>query len=205
MNKFTETPITKRTSHLRKPIYGVGINDADYRTEMVIEGKRFMCPFYVRWKSILRRCYSEKFHKISPTYKDCSACEEWLVFSKFKAWMVKQDWQGKELDKDILVEGNKVYSPETCLFVSSKINSLFNDCGSKRGIYPQGVGLKKGRGKFYAECSVDGKKVFLGHFDSVELASMTYKKFKCELIKKIALAQSDITLKQALLLASERF
>ena len=74
---------------------------------------------------MLQRCYSESHLVRQPTYKGCSVCEEWLTFSNFKSWMEQQDWEGKQLDKDLLVYKNKIYSPETCVFVSSVINSFF--------------------------------------------------------------------------------
>lgn len=44
------------------------------------------------------------------------------------------------LDKDILVAGNKIYSPETCLFVPNRINSLLIR-GVKTGPLPLGVSM----------------------------------------------------------------
>jgi len=40
--------------------------------------------------------------------------------------MERQDWEGKHLDKDILIPGNKIYSPDRCIFVSSLINLLID-------------------------------------------------------------------------------
>ena len=59
-----------------------------------------------------------------PAYKDVVVRQEWLTFSNFKRWMEKQDWEGKQLDKDIIVLGNKVYSPETCAFVLGVTNGF---------------------------------------------------------------------------------
>ena len=106
-----------------KLVYGVGINDAEYvvvKREEVgnVDGKRkrktvWRCPFYKTWSSMLRRCYSTKYQERCPTYMGCSVSEEWHTFSVFRNWMESQDWQDTQLDKDLLVEGNKVYSPET--------------------------------------------------------------------------------------------
>lgn len=106
---------TKKLVHLskRRLIYGAGINDADYQTQVVgyVEGKRcsiWRCPYYVKWKSMLKRAYCQKFHKKEPTYTNCKVCEEWLLFSNFKAWVDKQsnrDWEDKHLDKDFIVVG----------------------------------------------------------------------------------------------------
>lgn len=124
-----------------KLIYGVGVNDADYVTQTysIINGKRctkWKCPFYVKWKEILRRCYSAEWHLKHDTYVDCTVCDKWLTFSNFKSWMEVQDWEGKQLDKDLLVKGNKVYSPETCIFVHQTINKFMREtakCGGMTG------------------------------------------------------------------------
>ncbi|MCX2693707.1 hypothetical protein OO256_22145 [Pseudomonas sp. DCB_CB] len=96
-----------------KLVYGVGANDADYQvclTETVSGRRRsvWTCPFYKAWTGMLERCYSEKFQIRNPTYQDCSASSDWLAFSSFRAWMSRQDHEGKHLDKDLLVPGNKV-------------------------------------------------------------------------------------------------
>lgn len=116
---------TKASFSLRSRVYGIGINDADYVTTMSKKNGGWRCPFYYRWEKMLRRCYSEHYQKINPSYIGCSVCPEWLYFSKFRLWMVTQNWEGLELDKDLLVVGNRVYSPDTCCFISHKINTFF--------------------------------------------------------------------------------
>ena len=84
---------------------------------------------YSVWTSMLKRCYSDKCQKKQPTYKGCCVCEEWLNYSNFKKWFndnyYEIEGEQMNLDKDILVKGNKIYSPETCVFVPKKINTLF--------------------------------------------------------------------------------
>jgi hypothetical protein len=182
----------------RKLVYGTGINDAWYKIEIKINNKSTKCPFYKRWHHMLERCYSVKYQKNFPTYTGCSVCAEWLTFSNFKAWMIKQDWQGKCLDKDLLSQGNKVYSPDMCLFVSNEINVLLTDSKATRGIHPRGVSFNKRNNKFQSELSVNGKPKRLGGFDSPEKAHEVYKKAKYALIKATALKQLE-PLKSALL------
>tara|TARA_R110002050_G_scaffold11693_1_gene39168 strand:- start:71 stop:445 length:375 start_codon:yes stop_codon:yes gene_type:complete len=112
--------IKSNSQNPRKFIHGVATNDADYFTQY--KGKT--CPYYSRWRKMLERCYSVEWQESKPTYKECSVCNEWLLFSNFKSWMINQDWIGKELDKDIINNGNKTYSPENCAFVSRKVNLL---------------------------------------------------------------------------------
>lgn len=107
-------------------VCGMGTNDADYSVvgySKDSSGKttQTMCMYYRTWKSMLRRCYYEK-DNIS--YNDCKVCEEWLLFSNFKSWMEEQNYEaGLHLDKDILVPGNKLYSPSNCVFIPNEINS----------------------------------------------------------------------------------
>ena len=101
----------------RKPIYGWGINDADYVVSYAVNGKRKSCQYYEKWVGMLRRAFSEKYKAKNPSYLCVTVCEEWKYFSNFKKWMETQYFDGLELDKDILKSGNSVYSPETCAFV----------------------------------------------------------------------------------------
>lgn len=177
----------------RKLVYGVGVNDADYYVKPVVDGKRAACPFYVVWSGILRRCYSNEWLIKSPTYKGCSICEDWKVFSNFKSWMEKQTWEGMEIDKDILVPGNKVYSPENCAFVDSMTNCFMLDCGAIRGKKNVGFHLCKEQSKFRARCSnpFTGKLEFIGRFSSESEARTAWRKRKHELACQLADLQND--------------
>ena len=89
---------------------------------------------YKVWYAMLQRCYSECY-KNKPTYIDCSVCEEWLCYENFKKWYDKNYYRVENeimnLDKDILVKGNKIYSPETCCFVPKRLNVLFVNTTNK--------------------------------------------------------------------------
>ena len=88
------------------------------------------------------------------------------------------------LDKDILVKGNKIYSPETCCFVPKGINLLFGKNNAKRGNYP--IGVCKFKNKFQATINIKGKTISLGHFDTPEEAFEAYKTAKEAYIKEVA-------------------
>ena len=107
----------------------VGINDATYIVKTTINGKRVTCPYYSKWSEMIRRCYSTEYQGRKPTYSDCCVHAGWWLFSSFKRWMEKQDWQGKHLDKDLIKAGNKMYSPLTCVFVSNKVNTAIRPLG----------------------------------------------------------------------------
>lgn len=189
---------------MRSPLLGVGINDAPYMTEMIVNNKRIKCPFYQKWSHMITRCYCEKYLSKKLTYKGCSITKEWLLFSNFKKWMIKQEWKGKELDKDLLVQGNKIYSPETCLMVTREINLLISDNLAAKGKYPTGVHLKKKNNKFQARCSVDGIRKSLGYYDTAQEAELVYKEFKSKLILEAALKQQE-PLKSALIRISKSY
>lgn len=93
---------------------------------------------YATWKSMLERCYDKKFQAKRPTYTGCSVVPEWHNFQTFAEWMGKQDYEGKHLDKDIKVKGNKVYGPNTCSFVSPTENSVEAHAKHYTFISPEG-------------------------------------------------------------------
>jgi len=195
---FIETEASIHSIVMRKPIFGVGFNDAEYITSKSVNGKMTSCPFYRKWIDMMVRCYSYKYQKGKPSYIGCRVDKEWLYFSNFKSWMIKQDWQDKELDKDILSQGNKIYSPENCIFVTSKINSLLKNVRRGLGSFPIGVTYDKNSKKYLSRCSSNGKSEYLGLFNTPKEAHEAYKKFKYKLISDVANKQTE-PLKSALL------
>ena len=165
----------------RKPLCGVGINDAGYVTQK--NGKT--CPLYRRWKDMIERCYSQK----KRTFGMAQVCEEWLMFSNFRDWMAEQAWAGMELDKDILIPGNKVYGPEACCFVGKDLNTLLNIESGPRSRVCLGV-YKSKSGMFEAKCRVDGACKLLGTFDNPEAAHKAWQVQKAENIEAAVSAYS---------------
>lgn len=176
----------------KRLVYGHGINDADYAVNPMMNGKRYNdCPYYTKWMSMLTRCYSDKLHQKNPTYRDATVCEEWLTFSVFKQWMEKQDWQGKELDKDIITPGNKHYAPEHCVFVSRALNQLLTTRDASRGKYPQGVDWHKRDKKFRASIRIEGESKHIGYYDSVAEAEEAYLDAKMNTLLWYSKLQTD--------------
>lgn len=203
--EFPMVTATEDTIKSRKLVLGIGVNDAEYKTcYRDNKGKKYGCPYYERWKSMIKRGYSHKLKEKYPTYKDVTVCDEWHTFSNFRSWMEKQDWKGKYLDKDIISPTNKVYSPETCVFVSNRINCLLLDSGKSRGEYRQGVSFRKATGKFRARCSsYTGNEKYLGYFPTEQLAYEAYVTYKHALILQVANEQEDIRVKNGLLLHAQ--
>ena len=176
---------------MSKLVWGVGFNDKTRPAK--VDGK--IVKEYKLWQSMLKRCFSEKYQTRQPTYKGCSVSDNFLRYSFFYDWCHNQIGFGKVddkgrswcLDKDILFTGNKTYSETACVFVPQEINKFFIDCGNARGEYPLGVCFNKARGKFTAQCKVNGKLQHLGRFNTPEQAFNAYKPFKEVLCKQLAL------------------
>ena len=177
-------------SRFTPSVYGVGyLGNEKTKDE---NGK--IIKSYSVWKSMLSRCCSGEFKKKYPTYNNCTVCEEWHNYSNFKKWYddnyYEIDEERMDLDKDILVKGNKVYSPDTCVFVPQNINILFIKRNKARGKYPIGVYFNKNANKFMAYCHIfyNGKsqQKNLGYYNNIEEAFNAYKQFKEAYIKQVA-------------------
>lgn len=178
----------KAVNNMLRSVYGVGyIGDGDY-------SKKHNNLHYNFWSNMLGRVYGKLLGKSLPTYVDADVSEGWHNFQNFAAWCETQpffdtkDDKGKSyhLDKDILVKGNKIYSPETCCFVPHEINSLIVKSDAKRGNYPLGVTYVHERHLFRAVHNVQGKQKFLGYFHTAEEAFGAYKEAKESYIKQVA-------------------
>ena len=161
---------------IKKLVQGHGLNDV---TEKVAG-----TPAYIKWADMLKRCYSTNYHAKYPTYLGCIVSEEWLTFSNFKSWFDEHNIVGMHLDKDLLVKDNKVYSADTCIFVSPQINTLMNDRANDRGDLPIGVHLHE-CGKYQAQLNIKGKRKKLGHYTHPEQAYNQYLYSKIEYIQHL--------------------
>jgi len=170
-------------------VNGFGIKGADYPTKDA--GK--MLREYTLWASMLDRCTKGGWIK-RPHYTGTSCSENFKSYSFFYEWCQNQvgfkskDENGKtwQLDKDLLIKGNKVYSEDVCVFVPSKINKLLTKCDNARGNYPLGVCLCKQTNKFVASCRNNGKSMCLGFFLTPDEAFQAYKTYKEAYIKEVA-------------------
>lgn len=188
-----------------KLLYGVGINDADYSiTKSIrVDGRSkiiWMCPIYRTWSNMLLRCYSEKHRHKSPSYAECYVVQEWHSFSSFRSWAVTQPWAGNELDKDLLIPGNKVYSPETCIYISNAINCFLTDRAAGRGAWPLGVSRYCNKKKFLAFCNNPNTGIceYLGGFETPDEAHQAWRRKKHEHACAHAATQDDPRIAEAL-------
>ncbi len=186
MSEFKNRTIRNR---MIPAIYGVGIL-GDSTTK--INGK--FTKEYASWTHILQRCYDEKKQEEFPHYKGCYMCDKWLYFPTFSEWCHKQDnWKlvvnnpkNFHIDKDILVKGNKVYSPQTCSFVPALVNTLFTKGNAIRGEYPLGVSVSDGKFRARYNDPLQKKTINKYGFNTPEEAFAYYKQHKEGVIKRVA-------------------
>ena len=170
-------------------VYNVGRIGNKYLSNM--NGKQL--KEYVAWQSMLKRCFDDEYKKKKPTYKNVTCCEEWLLYENFYNWLHNQENFDKwlngskwEIDKDILVKRNKVYSPDTCCLVPNNVNGLFIGRSNVNKELPIGV-VRSQNGLFRAKCSnqITGNE-YTSYHSTVEEAFQAYKTHKESLIKQVA-------------------
>jgi hypothetical protein len=167
-------------------VYGIGFMPTKYKSHDVEDR---ITKEYNLWSGMMTRAYNPKFHEKKPSYKDITVCENWHHADNFMDWCQKQigfKSEGFQIDKDILVKGNKVYSPEVCVFVPAEINSQLTKANAKRGLYPIGVSWHSQHEKFMACLRRDKKTKHLGYFHCPTEAFYAYKKAKEDYLKELA-------------------
>lgn len=200
----------------KKLVYGFGINDVEYVVKKheelpKVNGKRknrivWECPYYRKWKSMLRRCYSKSSLKERPTYQGCTVCEEWRYLSNFIKWVDTQperNWENCELDKDFLIQGNKIYSVETAVFIAGKLNSFTVDCGRGRGGCMIGVSYQPNINKsnpYIARCMdpFGNNSGYVGYYPTELQAHKAWQERKHYYACLLADQQSDPRVAEAL-------
>ena len=170
----------------QKLICGVGINDGTYTQAKGSDVEHS----YNLWRKMLDRCYS-KDRRHCATYHDCSVSEEFKSFTTFHEWAVKQfgfrvrDYQ---MDKDILIKGNKIYHPDCCVFIPRELNCFLTTRKNHRGSSLLiGVSYHSRDLVYQARVSDgDGKRIHLGNFEDELSAFYAYKNGKEAIAKKLA-------------------
>ena len=171
-------------------VYGVGITGTKYPVK--ING--VITKEYDLWHSMLRRCYSDTSKKKHPAYEGCEVSENFKYYEYFYEWCHKQigfggDGSGNpfQLDKDLLVKGNKVYSEDSCVFLPQEINSLLVKCTASRGKHLIGVSWNNASKAFVAMVRKNKRKSeHLGYFKTELEAFNAYKTAKESFVKEQA-------------------
>ena len=179
-----------KTGSIKDPclpsVYGVGITGARYPTK--VNGVH--TKEYKLWHSMLSRCYNNAYKKRQPTYEGCEASENFKSYEHFYEWCHKQIGFGNEgwqLDKDLLIKGNKVYSENTSIFLPQEINQVLTKTTASRGEHLIGVYWSKRDKAFKAQVNKGkGRSEHLGYFKTEIEAFKAYKKAKEVFIKEQA-------------------
>ena len=178
---------------MKPTVRGVGYLGSNLDLKSTHNGK--LCKIYTQWYSMIERCYSEKLHRINPTYIGCTVSDEFKDYSKWREWYdnYQYKYDGWQLDKDLLIKGNKTYSIETCVFLPHIINSTLTKSNKTRGNYLIGTYFDKQYKKFVAKISLGaGNQKVLGYYDNEYEAHLSYKKAKEEYIKELADKYKDL-------------
>lgn len=173
-------------NRLKRETFGVGyLGLGPYK---MVENRKYTKHGSV-WRGMIKRCYSPVVWRTHPLYKECSVDEVWHDFQNFSEWYhtypyKEDDWH---LDKDLLVRGNKVYSPSTCSLIPQEINGFIMQQKSLRSNTPIGVSYHS-RDKVYNARMRDSSKklIHLGYFDCPAEAFNAYKSAKEQDAKDLA-------------------
>lgn len=98
------------------------------------------------WENIRNRCeYLPYKNEVRfGKYSDADSCTEWKDFQNFASWFESVQLngyfhEGWQLDKDLLIKGNKIYSAEVCVFLPEEVNKALNTKSRTRGELPLGI------------------------------------------------------------------
>ena len=165
----------------------IGVGDYKVRVNGIIN-KEYEC-----WRNMLKRAYDTKYHIAYPTYKNVTVCKEWLnfqTFAKFYNEKYPKNIKGItfEIDKDVLQNNveNKIYSPETVIFLPSNVNSFLTNIQKNTSGYT-GVSFCKTNNKYKTQISNFGNSsiIHLGYFQNPQDASTHYKKARAKQSEKV--------------------
>lgn len=97
------------------------ISDYGFRTDSPTQLCGKTKKSYRVWYNMIQRCYNKnakdyKYYGLLGVY----ICAEWHLYSIFESWYNENYIEGYQVDKDL--SGDRLYSPETCKFISPEEN-----------------------------------------------------------------------------------
>lgn len=163
----------------KRTVYGIG-----YLGCSDAEANRTDNYIYSKWANMMQRCYDEITHKLKPYYAPCTVCEEWLNYSNYRLWHIENAMGDRkvDLDKDILIPGNTVYSSETCTLVTHFANTIFE---TTRGM-ESNIVKNNDTGKYDVSMTILGTRKEVGSFDTEEEATQGFFDYKNDYITEFA-------------------
>lgn len=168
-----------------RTLYGIGyIGYGKYKPSI----NKQNTSAYNQWVSMLERCYCEKRRYRTKSYVDCEVCKEWHNFQNFAEWFYTNRYECNErlqVDKDILITGNRIYSPQTCILVPQTLNTMFINKPNNRGL-PNGMYKTKNGFSIKYNCEN------LGTFKTIEKAYSVYSQKKKQEIINVAETYKNI-------------
>ena len=180
--KFTEpTEYIKeiRIDHIKrgnvKNLYHPDIFDKGY---IGIGKYKKGSPQYIRWKSMLCRVYYDKFNDIHTSYKNVLICDEWHNLQNYGKWDDENYIEGWQLDKDLLSKEQKIYSPETCCFIPQELNKFMTNIQQSNANGYIGARWHKRDKIWESSISINGKKTYLGRFNTEKEAHKAYQEVR---------------------------
>ncbi|EPK1682101.1 hypothetical protein RFD78_000815 [Klebsiella aerogenes] len=175
--------MTRRTSKT-KMIYGFGVNDSGFCSAAKINGKCVNHRAYAAWKGMFKRCYCESYKKDMKTYEGCSVDVRWHKFSEFYRWWKLNYVEGWHLDKDIISPGNKIYSPDLCVYIPPSLNSFVSLAINRSDDWPIGAYRSSRHDKYFSNIrDKNGVRHHLGTFQTPLDAHLAWKKAKLDQAK----------------------
>ena len=138
---------------------------------------------YVTWRGMIGRCYYNKFSHLHPTYQRVEVCDDWHNFQNFASWFKENYIPGYCLDKDLLSDGKKIYSPESCLFIPVALNAFLPRLVHNHQDKATGVTWRFGKWIAAINDMDTNKWLHLGNFNSKSEAVSAYNSKREEFAK----------------------
>lgn len=105
-------------------IYNVGYNSGGRGKGYPAKTSDGILREYDHWRRMLQRAYDTRWKLKHNTYNDCKVSEDWFDYQTFAKdyHECKYKTEKSDLDKDLLVLGNKLYSKELCVYLPEELN-----------------------------------------------------------------------------------
>ena len=169
-------------NHYAPTASGIGITGKKYPT---CDENGNHTREYTVWSNILKRCCIPSVQKRNPSYIGVTVADEWKYFENFYEWLHGQEnyeavsqLENYALDKDILCKGNRIYAPDKCTLVPTRVNNLLLKPTRTKGVLPAGVIYYPRNKKYGVGCGGRQRRVFLGLYKTIEEAFEVYKQYK---------------------------